>query len=104
MIPHSSAVAVAGDFNINLNLPYDSDVLELSSKLHSKYFIPVITKPTRFPPGNLTSPPSTLDQIWTNYLNLSKYGILDFDVTDHLPTFCIFDFPFVDKLTNKINI
>ena len=104
VIPHSCAVVVAGDFNINLNLPYDSDVLELSSKLHSKYFIPVITKPTRFPPGNLTSPPSTLDQIWTNYLNLSKYGILDFDVTDHLPTFCIFDFPFVDKLTNKIKI
>ena len=103
---NSGAVVILGDFNINMDLTDNHNVIELSAKLHSKFFFPLISKPTRFPPGNLSSPPSTLDLIWTNHLYLSKYGVLDFDVTDHLPTFCILDFPHTNSgnIQNKIKI
>ena len=104
LIPGSNAVVVAGDFNMNLTQTDDLDVLELSSKLYSKCFIPLITQPTRFPPGNLTSPPSTLDLIWTNYLHTELHGIIDFDATDHLPCFCILDLPVFDNTDVKTKL
>ena len=73
-------------------------------KLYPKCFIPLITQPTRFPPGNLTSPPSTLDLIWTNYLHTELHGIIDFDATDHLPCFCILDLPVFDNTDVKTKI
>ena len=85
----SRTVSFAGDFNINFDDSEDVNTLELSSKLYSKCFLPVITKPTRFPPDASTSLPTTLDQIWTNDLTITTNGILNYDVTDHLPAFCI---------------
>ena len=100
----SRVVSVVGDFNLNLNDLENADVIEFTSLLHSKCFISMIDKPTRFPSGSLSSNPSILDMIWTNSLNASMSGILDFDTTDHLPTFFTLDIPIVDPVTDKIKI
>ena len=86
-------VTILGDMNLNLNDTNDEMVLEFSSTLHSKGFLSLINKPTRFPSGSSNGVPSTLDHIWTNGHNFVSAGILNFDLTDHLPTFCTFVMP-----------
>ena len=97
-------VAIVGDFNMDLDNLNDLNLLDLTSKLYSRCFLPVITKPTRFPNNNLNTRPTTLDHIWTNSLNISSYGILDFDITDHLPSYCLFDIKKTDSTLHKIRI
>ena len=48
--------------------------------------MPVITKPTRFPPND-RNPPSLLDHIWSSHLSIHKSGIILHDITDLCPTF-----------------
>ena len=79
---NSSTVFVTGDFNINLSRSDDPITVDLSSKLFSRFFLPLIDKPTRFPGGNLNSMPSTIDMIWTNSLNVVHCGIIDHNQTD----------------------
>ena len=97
-------VSILGDFNLNYGDCDDSSVLEFCSNLYSRSFISLINKPTRFPTGNLNSTPTTLDMIWTNSLNVSFCGVLDFDVTDHLPTFSILKLPNIEGKSDKIKI
>ena len=76
---------IMGDLNINLCLN-SANVDNFSNSLRSFHFVPLITKPTRFDSSGL-SPPSVLDQIWYNKLDLHESGIVLHDLTDHLPTF-----------------
>ena len=100
----SSVVSILGDFNLNLVEFSDPIVSDFTSTLHSKGFNSLINKPTRFPGGNLTSNPSVLDMIWTNGLEISSFGILDYDATDHLPTFCALKSEVIDVETGKVRI
>ena len=100
----SNTVSIVGDFNLNLSDINDAHVTEFTSKLYSKFFLSLINKPTRFPHSNILSNPTTLDMIWTTCLGVSSSGILDFDITDHLPTFCFFDKPEISNDTGKVKI
>ena len=80
----SKLCVLLGDFNINL-LSDDSAINSFMHNLHSHHFLPLITKPTRFPAIS-NSLPTLLDQIWINDLNYKfKCNILMHDITDHLP-------------------
>ena len=61
-------IILVGDININLNQQCPA-VETFITNLQSLHFIPVITKPTPFPPSNVKGNPSLLDQIWINCLN-----------------------------------
>ena len=76
---------IAGDFNINI-CSNSSDIQEFISFMQSYHYISLITRPTRFSPNNL-SHPTLLDHIWTNKISLYHSYILEFDFSDHCPTF-----------------
>ena len=77
-------IYLLGDFN-NLNILLDNTQIDsFISNMQSYHFIPLILKPTRFPPNDLSSP-SLLDQIWTNRINTYFSYIIMNDFTDHLP-------------------
>ena len=87
IIQNADSVVVAGDMNINLNNIDSIHVNNYVSCLNSSLFLPVITKPTRFPSGDNNGNPSNLDHIWYNKLQPFQSGILNLDISDHLPTF-----------------
>ena len=64
----------------------------------------MIDKPTRFPRGNQLSDPSCLDMIWTNNLDLKSAGIIYYDQSDHLPTFCTMNSDPIASDNEKIKI
>ena len=74
-----------GDLNINL-MNNSSEREHFMNFMQSYYFVPKITKPTRFS-SNISEVPSLLDQIWTNFIDNSISGILSIDITDHCPVF-----------------
>ena len=76
---------LAGDFNINLG-ENSTNVNSFVYNMHSSHFIPLITKPTRFPPSE-SHLPSLLDHIWVNQAEIVHSGIILNDFTDHCPTF-----------------
>ena len=80
---------VAGDMNINLCDSSNSSINLYETCLSSFNFFPTITKPTRF---QLHNQPSNLDHIWVNSLNPLVSGVLNLDLTDHCPTFLLFNF------------
>ena len=86
-------VLIAGDLNINISDIYSNASINLVSCLESAHFIPVITRPTRFPPVNSNVIPTTLDHIWINKLVACKSGIICMDMTDHAPNFIYFNLP-----------
>ena len=100
----SSRVTVVGDINLNLYDINDNHLIDFTSKLYSKGFMSLINEATRFPNGENVSDPSILDHIWTNNFNVPLAGIIDYDLTDHLPTFCVFNFPNIDANSDKIKI
>ena len=83
-------VCVTGDFNVNLLNSESTDSMSLVNLLQSNHFIPVITKPTRFPPNNSLIEPTLLDHMWFNCLDIYSSGIFLFDMTDHCPVFSCF--------------
>ena len=87
---------VAGDMNVNLLSDVSASIGTYITNMHSLGFLPVITKPTRFPNGSL------LDHVWINYLGSYSSGIITFDLTDHCPTFCCF--PVSQKGNDKVRI
>ena len=101
---NNCTVFVVGDFNLNLLDLEDSHIVEFSSKLYSKSFVSLIDKPTRFPRGNQLSDPSCLDMIWTNNLGLKSAGIIYYDQSDHLPTFCTMNSDPIASDNEKIKI
>ena len=85
----SHNVMLLGDFNINMlndGCYKTENFIDVMQTLH---FLPIITKPTRFPaPPNIRSEnPSLIDHIWLNNLPVYSGGILMLDVTDHCPIF-----------------
>ena len=95
-------VILIGDINIDL-LKYNSNyIAEFINTMHSVTFTPVITKATRFPPGNSPGSPSLLDQIWTNRLGIFTGGIVLIDTTDHCPIFI--NVPTTTEIDNKVKL
>ena len=80
--------------NINLLDPVVSTD-QYVSLLQSLSFLPYISRPTRFPPGDSGAAPSLLDHIWYNKLNNCSSGIICNDITDHCLIF--FNIPCVQK-------
>ena len=82
-------VIVCGDLNINLLDCESPIVCSFITLMNSYFYLPTITKATRFP--NVSNyNPSNLDHIWMNKITPYKAGILNIDFTDHLPTFLHF--------------
>ena len=77
-----------GDLNINL-LEHQTHQLtsEYLALIQSLHYLPVINKPTRFPQGNQRGNPSLLDHIYVNFTPPSISGIIQYPISDHLPTF-----------------
>lgn len=96
-----SKVVLAGDFNINLlehhNHLETNDYLAFMQNLN---YLPVITRPTRYPEGQQRAQPSLLDHIYINFTPPSISGILKFSITDHLPVFLTFVLP-SSKVTSQ---
>ena len=86
---------VLGDLNINILCSNSQSDLFMHT-MHSYHYLPLITKPTRFP--NNIFRPSLLDQIWTNRVSSSVNGIVLASISDHCPTFM--RFPIVTNNTN----
>ena len=77
---------ICGDFNINL-LKHETkrSIDNYINTLYSEGCINIIDKPTRITETTAT----LLDHMYTNLSNNSvNSGILTFDISDHLPTFC----------------
>ena len=89
----SKQLILGGDFNVNLlNYANDNKSKNLADLFFSNSMYPLITKPTRFPNSlNNSSLPTLLDHIWTNIPSVHQSGIFWVDITDHLPTFSIFN-------------
>ena len=84
---NASLVIIAGDLNININ---DSDSFVVNNYLNflsSLFYLPLITKPTRFSSDIVNSNPTVIDHIFINKPISHKSGIINYDSTDHLPTF-----------------
>ena len=77
-----------GDFNINL-LEHQThqDTGNFLATIQSLNYIPIISRPTRFPEGNQRGTESLLDHIYVNFTLPSIAGILQYDISDHLPVF-----------------
>jgi hypothetical protein len=80
----SDNVIVVGDLNINLLEPIVPEQ-QFVDLMHSKMYIPLITKPTHIS-NNRTS---LIDHMWTNFLGPVWSGVFDWSITDHLPVFAI---------------
>ena len=74
-----------GDLNICLLREMDANQ-SFINLMFTNHFLPLISKATRFSPI-LNESPSLLDHIWLNKFTPHSAGILDIDITDHLPTF-----------------
>ena len=99
---NSDFIIVSGDMNINL-LQDSDDVKNYNSMLRSMNFLSVITEPTRFPPGNHQNiSPSILDHTWVCKNIISRAGIINIDISDHLPTFIHFNFPISEESLRTI--
>ena len=83
-----SNTILIGDFNINL-LDHVShqNTSNYIATIQSLNYLPVICRPTRFPQGNQRGNEALLDHIYVNFTPPSTYGILKYDITDHLPIF-----------------
>ena len=76
---------VLGDLNICL-LKNERPNIEFMNILYSHNFLSLINRPTRFPQtDNIT--PSLLDHIFMNKQHLHTCGLIDYDQSDHLPTY-----------------
>ena len=104
IVKNCEMVIISGDFNINLSDYNTTSVNNFSNCLNSMHFIPLITRPTRFPPNEQTSNPSTLDHIWINCLVPFKSGILYMDLTDHCPVFVNFNFGLLNENDSKFEL
>ena len=97
---NNSDTVVTGDFNICLmKQEQHKDTSEFVDIMHSFHFYPLITIPTRVTDLNT----SLIDHIWTNILSDYSSGVIDIDITDHFPTFAIFN-SFKCNIKEKVTI
>ena len=67
--------------------------------MQNHFYLPLITRPTRFPEGQQRSLPSLLDHIYVNFSPPSITGILKLSISDHLPVFITYLLP-ASKITH----
>ena len=88
LLRNSYLTMLTGDMNINLcreeELQSDANYVSI---LKSLFYLPTITKPTRFNSSDVNFRPSNLDHIWINQTHNFRSGIINFDLTDHCPCF-----------------
>ena len=77
---------VCSDFNINqIKQEKNSKINKYFNAVYAKRCINLSNKPTRITESSAT----LLDHLYSNLTNhITHRGILTFDVSDHLPTFC----------------
>ena len=97
----SKSCIILGDLNICL-LKDNPHNVDYSNLLFSHHYTPIITKPTHFSQVNGVLP-SLLDHIFLNKICSYSCGILELDLTDHLPTFLNLNYDLVDT-NEKIKI
>ena len=92
-----------GDFNINL-LVHDQhpDTNDFLCMMQNCRYLPLISRPTRFPEGRQNGVPSLLDHIYVNFAPPSTTGIIHYQITDHLPIFLNFVIPKIHQETYNI--
>ena len=89
-----SKTVLTGDLNINLLEHHShSDTKDFLSFMQNHFYLPLITRPTRFPEGLQRAAPSLLDHIYVNFSPPAVSGILKLHITDHLPVFLTFVIP-----------
>ena len=89
---------------MNINLLNENSAREhFMNFMQSYYFVPRITKPTRFS-SNISETPSLLDQIWTNFVDNVTTGILSIGITDYCPIFLYFSIDNEKHKNDKIKI
>ena len=92
----SDKIIVIGDVNLNLfnplKLKYIDDFI---NNMLSMSFFPIVTLPTKYNDGNLITPFSLIDQIWSNFMPVGNCtaGV------DHYPIYYLFEM--IDKLEVK---
>ena len=91
-----------GDLNINL-LNDNPETKHFMNFMQSYYYVPRITKPTRFSSNN-NETPSLLEQIWTNFVDNVTTGILSMDITVHCPIFLYLPIENEKRTNEKIKI
>ena len=92
LIRDSEMILIVGDMNLNISDQSSPIVDRYFATLSSMFFLPVITKPTRFPVNS--GEPSTLDHIFINKLEGFCSGVVGTDITDHCPCFIFFNFDY----------
>ena len=99
----NSSSILLGDFNINLlEHATHNETGEYLNMMQSHSFIPLISRPTRFPEGEQNARPSLLDHIYTNFIHHSIAGIIHYHITDHLPVFLNMVLPEKPSSSEKI--
>ena len=83
-------VMFVGDFNLDLFRSDEVQIGNFCNFMRSLGLVPLITLPTRAPPGSNCR--SLIDQIWTNISPFVKSYVFDTDITDHFPVASIFQF------------
>ena len=93
---------ILGDFNINL-LEHEThqETGAYLQMMQSLNYMPLISRPTRFPEGDQNAKPSLLDHIYSNFIHQSIAGIIHYKITDHLPVFLNIALPKKPSLTYK---
>ena len=99
-------IILTGDMNINITNVNSSLVDDYLNFLNTLHFLPLISKPTRYPTHNFdSSTATTLDHIFINKTTPCNAGILTNDLTDHCGTTLncqLFDKPTIRKAPHKI--
>ena len=89
-----SKTILTGDFNINLLEHHThSDTNDYLAFMQNFFYLPIITRPTRYPEGQQRGSPSLLDHVYINFTPPSISGILKIGIADHLPVFINFLLP-----------
>ena len=98
-----SNTILTGDFNINL-LEHESHIEtgNFLNAMKSINYVPLISRPTRFPEGNQNAQPSLLDHTYTNFIHHSVAGIIHYPISDHLPIFLNLTIPEAPSSTHTI--
>jgi len=98
----NSNLIFLGDYNLNISQYFCTQVAQNYLDMFlSHAIVPVITKPTRI--SNLFS--TTIDNVITNCDTHHLIpGIIESDLTDHYPTFCIIQDTLKHKQPKNIHI
>ena len=89
----NNKVLIGGDLNINILNTGDTRTKNFVDLMSSNSFLPLITLPTRICLNQNNNKKSTLiDQLWVNIGSHCLSGVIDVDLSDHLPNFTLLNF------------